>query len=323
MRKLKCFVASAFGRGDVDQIYAKSIKPVLKSKKITPLRVDKVEHNDDIDDKIIELIDICDFCIADLTFARPSVYYEAGFVNGLGKQVIFTARSDHLRTTAGDTLGNLRVHFDLQMKPIITWIRPTPSLNRKLTTRINVVTKPIIRELQIEHNRRQDEAEFASLSQSGKFKGILKVLEQSFSSQGFRMASKERVSHGSVMGIKTRRGSATIALGFAVSTLTKSFMGDIQYGPAWHFGSPWLKRERENTTRRTTTFVFCCSLRKTPRARISEGLTSCCSNLDATVYSGSLPGSPHIAHFHILDGVKSLERFDDQVAKHLPLVGNL
>jgi nucleoside 2-deoxyribosyltransferase len=53
--------------------------------KIEPLRVDQIEHNDDIDDKIIELIKKCDFCIADLTYARPSVYYEAGYVYGLKK----------------------------------------------------------------------------------------------------------------------------------------------------------------------------------------------------------------------------------------------
>jgi len=43
---------------------------------IKPYRVDIIEHNDDIDNKIIELILKCDICIADLTYSRPSVYYE-------------------------------------------------------------------------------------------------------------------------------------------------------------------------------------------------------------------------------------------------------
>jgi len=46
-------VACAFGKGDVDEIYQNAILPVLKSMKIKPCRVDLIEHNDDIDDKII------------------------------------------------------------------------------------------------------------------------------------------------------------------------------------------------------------------------------------------------------------------------------
>ena len=80
MRELRCFIASAFEKNDVDTIFTKVVQPVLSKKGIISLRVDRVEHNDDIDDKILELIKECDFCIADLTYARPSVYYEAGQV---------------------------------------------------------------------------------------------------------------------------------------------------------------------------------------------------------------------------------------------------
>ncbi|HUS50435.1 MAG TPA: hypothetical protein VMZ91_09740, partial [Candidatus Paceibacterota bacterium] len=91
MKKISCFVACAFGKDDVDEIYENAILPVLKLMEIKPYRVDQIEHNDDIDNKIIELISKCDICIADLTYARPSVYYEAGYFTGLGKSVIFIA----------------------------------------------------------------------------------------------------------------------------------------------------------------------------------------------------------------------------------------
>ena len=89
---MNCFVASAFHHHDVDTIYDLAIRPVLKELKIRPLRVDRVEHNDDIDDRIFRLIGQSQLCIADLTHARPSVYYEAGYAFGGGKPVIYIAR---------------------------------------------------------------------------------------------------------------------------------------------------------------------------------------------------------------------------------------
>jgi len=55
------------------------IAPLMRRKKITPVRVDRQEHLDDINNRIIRELKQCDFAIADLTFARPSVYHEAGF----------------------------------------------------------------------------------------------------------------------------------------------------------------------------------------------------------------------------------------------------
>jgi nucleoside 2-deoxyribosyltransferase len=114
-------VACAFGKDDVDEIYKNAVLPVLKSMKIKLYRVDLIEHNDDIDDKIIELILKCDICIADLTYSRPSVYYEAGYFKGLGKSVIFIVRKDHFSPKTEDVYGNFKIHFDLQMKNIIPW----------------------------------------------------------------------------------------------------------------------------------------------------------------------------------------------------------
>jgi nucleoside 2-deoxyribosyltransferase len=160
MRKLKCFIACAFGRQDVDSIYNKVIKTTLQNLNINPLRVDKVNHNDKIDRKIIDLINECDFAIADLTYARPSVYYEAGFVEGLNKRVIYLARRDHTRPKADDVEGNTRIHFDLITQNIIMWGDNLQQVSRTLSKRINLVTKPLLTKRDIDLEELNSHKEF-------------------------------------------------------------------------------------------------------------------------------------------------------------------
>ena len=76
--KLRCFVAMAFGHKDTDAIF-KILRKTLGPLGINTQRVDRIEHNDNIDTKIISEIEAADLVIADLTYARPSVYFEAGY----------------------------------------------------------------------------------------------------------------------------------------------------------------------------------------------------------------------------------------------------
>jgi len=145
-RRIACFVASAFDQVDVDAIYDDAIRPTLRGLNIVVRRVDRLEHNDDIDERIMQLMLASDFCIADLTYARPSVYYEAGFITGRGKQVIFIARSDHFRARDNDPQGNLKVHFDLQMKNIIGWKTPDRRFRNRLAKRVSFVLRQLGRE---------------------------------------------------------------------------------------------------------------------------------------------------------------------------------
>ena len=170
---MNCFVASALGYEDVDAIYERGIRPVLKKLKVKPLRVDRVEHNEDIDDKIFELIDQSDLCIADLTYARPSVYYEAGYAFGQGKPVIYIARSDHFIPRVDDKAGNLRVHFDLQMKNIIKWKRPDDGFKNRLFNRLEYILKPLLRQKQIFREKSKVEAKFKALSQNRQLSGLI------------------------------------------------------------------------------------------------------------------------------------------------------
>lgn len=132
-RKPKCFVAIAFDRDDTDALYDESIEPVLRELGITPIIINRRQSNDDLNHQIIGSLDDCDFCIADLTYTRPSVYFEAGYAERL-VPVIYSVRRDHLGRTQPD---EARVHFDLQMKPLLLWKTPGDSRFREsLRTRI-------------------------------------------------------------------------------------------------------------------------------------------------------------------------------------------
>jgi nucleoside 2-deoxyribosyltransferase len=76
--KLRCFAAMAFGQKDTDAIF-KILRRTLAPLGINAQRVDRIEHNDNIDTRIISEIEAADLVIADLTYARPSVYFEAGY----------------------------------------------------------------------------------------------------------------------------------------------------------------------------------------------------------------------------------------------------
>jgi nucleoside 2-deoxyribosyltransferase len=117
---ITCFVAMPVGRPDVNTLYDRQINRVLRQLHIRPVFMGRLEHNDNIDTRIIEEIKKCDFAIADLTYARPSVYYEAGFAER-SVYVIYTCRADHFKPKADDKEGNLQVHFDLRQKNIVSW----------------------------------------------------------------------------------------------------------------------------------------------------------------------------------------------------------
>jgi hypothetical protein len=70
-------------------------------------RVDDVPSNDRITDRILESLRRAEFVIADLSDARPNVYYEAGYAHALGKTPIFIARA------------GTRLEFDLKDFPVI------------------------------------------------------------------------------------------------------------------------------------------------------------------------------------------------------------
>lgn len=86
-------------------------------------RVDTREHNDSIIDRVVEMIRVAPFVIADLSDENHGVYYEAGYARGLGGTVIYLVHED------------CRVHFDVSGVSQVRW-RTDEELRERLGNRI-------------------------------------------------------------------------------------------------------------------------------------------------------------------------------------------
>ncbi len=113
----------------MEEVYDTAVRPAIEEAGYNPMRIDRKEHINKIDDEIIAEIRKSRFLVADFTHgedgARGGVYYEAGFAHGLGIPVIFTCRED-----AVDTL-----HFDTNHYNHIVWTTPE-ELRERLKNRI-------------------------------------------------------------------------------------------------------------------------------------------------------------------------------------------
>jgi nucleoside 2-deoxyribosyltransferase len=171
-RKLHCFVAMAFGRSDTDALYSQHITKAIQDAGMIPVRVDKVIHNERIDIKIRNLIEKADVVIADLTYARPSAYWEAGYAERK-VPVIYTCRQDHLHAQPTDTYGNFLVHFDLRNANLITWTgMGSKQFQKNLKQRLIYVTKQLRIELAKDIDSRVQRNKFSELSTNER-KGLV------------------------------------------------------------------------------------------------------------------------------------------------------
>jgi hypothetical protein len=181
--KPRCFVAMAFNHEDTDALYEGAILPVLKANEIVPVIINRRENNRDINHQIIEQLNACDFCITDLTYTRPSVYFEAGYA-ARAVEVIYTVRSDHLLRNQPD---DLRVHFDLQMKPLIKWASPKDKtfphrLERRLRSTVLRSWRNSQKEIQ---KQRGDRDDFANMALTEKLKKLREAVVSTVRRFGF------------------------------------------------------------------------------------------------------------------------------------------
>ena len=124
------FVAMWFDES-MDAIYDQAIKPAIEETGYHPMRIDRKDHNNKIDDEIIAEIKKSRFLIADFSHGqggiRGGVYYEAGFAHGLGIPVIFTCRAS----------DQDKLHFDTRQFNHIIWEEQKPEeLKKALQNRI-------------------------------------------------------------------------------------------------------------------------------------------------------------------------------------------
>ncbi|MGB2864888.1 MAG: hypothetical protein WBC05_16290 [Sedimentisphaerales bacterium] len=122
----QAFVAMRFNE-EMNSAYIEGIKKLEEDTGFTMHRVDMEEFNDKICDKILADIRRSRFLIADITWHRKAVYFEAGFAKGLGLPVIWTCRVDQK-----DECDN---NFDTRQYNHIFW-KNTSELREKLKNRI-------------------------------------------------------------------------------------------------------------------------------------------------------------------------------------------
>jgi len=125
----QAFVAMWFD-ASMNKAYENGIKLAIEDAGYKPVRIDRKDHNNKIDDEIIAEIRRSRFVVADFTQdeagARGGVYYEAGFAHGLNIPVIFTCRKDALH----------KVHFDTRQYNHIDW-ESYDDLRERLAQRIS------------------------------------------------------------------------------------------------------------------------------------------------------------------------------------------
>ena len=118
----RAFIAMWFGEpGDEKESMdnaCQSMELAIREAGYEPIRIDKLNHLNKIDDEIIAEIRRSRFIVADFTQgksgARGGVYFEAGFAKGLNIEVIFTCRKDSIED----------VHFDTRQYRHIVWETP-------------------------------------------------------------------------------------------------------------------------------------------------------------------------------------------------------
>src|SRR6266404_1141512 len=120
----QAFVAMWFHR-DLENAWENGFKAALEHTGYDPMRIDRTEHNEKIDDRIIAEIRKSGLLVADFTGQRGGVYFEAGFAMGLGIPVIWTCRISDIE----------RLHFDTRQYNHIAW-RDTADLKERLINRI-------------------------------------------------------------------------------------------------------------------------------------------------------------------------------------------
>ena len=119
----QCFIVMWFDNSMT--AVRESIKSAITECGYIPMIIDDKEHNNQIVPEILHEIKQSIFMIADLTEHRNGVYYEEGYAQALGKEVILSCKKDNFDNR----------HFDVSQKNTIKWNTPD-ELKEKLVKRI-------------------------------------------------------------------------------------------------------------------------------------------------------------------------------------------
>ncbi|HEV7514290.1 MAG TPA: hypothetical protein VGO27_21520 [Candidatus Acidoferrum sp.] len=122
----RAFVAMSFDP-KYSKLFEFGLRPGIQRAGYNPIRIDRVEHNNRIDDEIVATIRQCKFLVADFSVNRGGIYFEAGFAVGLGRPVIWTVQREELDN----------VHFDTRQYNFVRWTNEgLPEFAKALQNRI-------------------------------------------------------------------------------------------------------------------------------------------------------------------------------------------
>lgn len=179
----------AIGRPDTDAMYVGRIKRSLRAIGVLAVRIDEIHHGENIDQRILREIDGSDLVLTDLTYERPSAYFEAGYAEKRGVPVIYTCRADHLNPASRH---HPRVHFDVRQRRIVTWASPTDgAFAQRLVSEVRARTRRLQQIREREHQRQCEEAAFQTRSLDSRRDRLLQAGIALARVAGFRAMSDQ------------------------------------------------------------------------------------------------------------------------------------
>jgi hypothetical protein len=113
------FMAMKFNDEELDRVFQTCFKPAVYRAGFELRRLTDGQPAGLIDDQMRVALRTSRFILADLSHGNRGAYWEAGFAEGLGRDVIYTCRKDCWDKLDSD--GNRLVHFDAGHLVTIPW----------------------------------------------------------------------------------------------------------------------------------------------------------------------------------------------------------
>ncbi|MBF0282852.1 MAG: hypothetical protein HQL51_00130 [Magnetococcales bacterium] len=122
-------MAMKFGDAELDAMVDRHFRPAVAAAGFALRRLDDDPKAGLIDDRMRVEIKSSRFLIADLTHANNGAYWEAGYAEGLGKDVIYTCKKSLFEKE--------KSHFDTNHHLTVIWDEQNPEeCRQKLTATI-------------------------------------------------------------------------------------------------------------------------------------------------------------------------------------------
>lgn len=132
VRKGYVFIAMPMGIDDplLEDVH-EAIKEVASDIELQAERIDDPQTNERISPRILESLRTAEFVVADLTYSKPNVYFEAGYADALGNTPVYIAKE------------GTEIEFDVKDYPVIFFDNITV-LKRKLAHRFKRLLSGVV-----------------------------------------------------------------------------------------------------------------------------------------------------------------------------------